>query len=97
MRHALVILLLAASAAASAADPGDIVAITASVTSERFPDSKIPGPPFEPGARVQLIAVDGGRARVMMRGRFGWVPLEVVDMDPPEVTSSAQQAASASN
>lgn len=97
MRHALAILFVLASSVAAAAEPGDIVAITEAATSERFPDSKIPGPSFEPGARVQLIAVDGDRARVMMRGRFGWVPLAVVDMDPPKVTSAAQQAASVTN
>lgn len=63
---------------AAAPPRGDTRVVTADTPSLRFDGEELPGPTFTAGEQVQVVLVDGERARVYKDDRYGWVPVSAL-------------------
>jgi hypothetical protein len=68
--------------AALAQDVGATLWLSANTESVRFVGERVAGPEFNAGAEAIVLAVEGGKVRIMVAERFGWV-------DPGVLTSTA--------
>ena len=72
------------SGTALAQDVGSTVEVVADTPSVRFAGESIPGPLFNEGQQVRVVAVVGGQLRLVGGDRIGWVPPSAVRPLPVE-------------
>lgn len=90
-------LCLAAPALAQVPSPasaqvprGETQFVVADTPSVRFfSGSDAPGPMLKAGEAVTVVTLGKKRARILVRGRYGWVPLSSLSTEPPVVEAPA--------
>jgi hypothetical protein len=66
--------------------------LTEATTAVRFADGTGTGPTLAAGDRVDLIVVEGDKARVRKDDHYGWVPATLLTADaPPPAPGAAPQ------
>jgi len=66
--------------------------MTEATTAVRFADGTGVGPTLAAGDRVDLLLVDGDKARIKKDDHYGWVPANLLTSDaPPPAPGAAPQ------
>lgn len=76
-------LTLSSAALAQALAAGATVFTTEAVELKRFPDAVVSLTTLDPGAKVEVMLVDGPLARVRRGVDMGWVPVGKLGATPP--------------
>lgn len=74
MRVVVAWMFVLVAGVAQAQEVGQTVELVAQTSSVRFVGERAPGPEFNEGQRVVVVAVEGAQVRVFAGDRYGWVP-----------------------
>lgn len=85
MRWMMCVVLSVVALPALAQDVGQSGFMVRDVESVRFAGERTPGPKFEASKRVMVVDRTGDQVRVAMGDRFGWVPADAVQSQPPGI------------